>query len=147
MARKKGTPRQKSASSPAKYKRMTAAQRKAQNAAAKKALLAVAGGVTMTPAQKKAQKAAAKKALRVMGNVYGRPLATSTPKQRRRAGRHPKMRTSKAKGKTCITLKELTQTFPDVAKRICFYPKVSSYKSVVASLPASKRKIGTWYKG
>ena len=132
MARKKGTPRRKR---PVIDPNKWASPTKAQWAAAKRL-------------QAK-DNAVAKRALMAVARHF-KPKATSTPKSKkdlRRATRHPKMRKSKAAGKTCMTLMELTRAFPDVAQRICFYPKVSSYKSVVAGLPASKRKIGTWYKG
>ena len=66
--------------------------------------------------------------------------------QRRRAGRHPPMKKKKkpSKQKTCLTLMELAQAFPNIAQQVCFHPKQSTFNSVVGRVPRSKHKVATW---
>ena len=69
-------------------------------------------------------------------------------KQRRRATRHPPMRKKKKtpakKQKTCLTLLELAQAFPNIAQQVCFHPKQSTFHSLVGRVPRSKQKVDQW---
>ena len=67
-------------------------------------------------------------------------------KHRRRAGRHPPMRKKKktTQQKTCLTLMELAQAFPNIAQQVCFYPKQSTLNSLVGRVPRSKQKVVQW---
>ena len=67
-------------------------------------------------------------------------------KHRRRAGRHPPMRKKKktTQQKTCLTLMELAQAFPNIAQQVCFYPKQSTLNSLVGRVPRGKQKVVQW---
>ena len=46
--------------------------------------------------------------------------------------------------KVCVTLMEIARKFPDIAKQVCFHPKVSSFKSIMGTPASSKRKVSTF---
>ena len=48
--------------------------------------------------------------------------------------------------KVCLTLMELARLFPDIAKTVCFHPKVSSFKSVMSMPPSARRKVASFLK-
>ena len=74
-----------------------------------------------------------------------RSYTAAQKKQRRRAGRHPPMKKKKAtKQKTCLTLMELAQAFPNIAQQVCFHPKQSTFNSLVGRVPRSKQKVAQW---
>ena len=53
-----------------------------------------------------------------------RSYTAAQKEQCRRASRHPPMRKKKpAKQKTCLTLMELAQAFPNIRQQVCFHPK------------------------
>lgn len=62
-----------------------------------------------------------------------------TPMKKRKAV--PK---SKKKEKVCMTLMQIVKAFPDFAKKVCFHPKVSSFRSIMAIPASSKKKAVTF---
>ena len=91
--------------------------------------------------------------LRVKNTPRQRSPDRRNTKNRRRAGRHPPMHKrksraraykSKKKSKTCMTLMEVARAFPNIAQTVCFHPKVSTYRSLVGSIPRGRAKVGTW---
>ena len=64
----------------------------------------------------------------------------TTPKKRR-VKKLPVKRNSK---KVCVTLMEIARKFPDIAKQVCFHPKVSSFKSIMGTPASAKRKVSTF---
>ena len=99
---------------------------------------------------KEAAKQRRAKVNRLAGLAFGeqalRSYTTAQKKQRRRAGRHPPMRKKKktTQQKTCLTLMELAQAFPNIAQQVCFYPKQSTFNSLVGWVPRSKQKVVQW---
>ena len=99
---------------------------------------------------KEAAKQRRAKVNRMAGLAFGeqalRSYTAAQKKQRRRAGRHPPMRKKKktTQQKTCLTLLELAQTFPNIAQQVCFYPKQSTFNSLVGWVPRSKQKVVQW---
>ena len=88
---------------------------------------------------------------KMVGLAFGqqalRSYTAAQKKQRRRAGRHPPMKKKKkttTKQKTCLTLMELAQAFPNIAQQVCFHPKQSTYNSLVGRVPRSKQKVTQW---
>ena len=74
-----------------------------------------------------------------------RSYTAAQKKQRRRAGRHPPMKKKKTtKQKTCLTLMELAQAFPNIAQQVYFQPKQSTFNSLVGRVPRSKQKVDQW---
>lgn len=51
---------------------------------------------------------------------------------------------SKRSPKMCLTLMQIARAFPDIAKQVCFHPKVASFKSLMATPASSKRKASTF---
>ena len=99
---------------------------------------------------KEAAKQRRAKVNRMAGLAFGeqalRSYTAAQKKLRRRAGRHPPMR-KKKKGtqqKTCLTLMELARAFPNIAQQVCFYPKQSTFNSLVGRVPRSKQKMVQW---
>ena len=79
----------------------------------------------------------------------------SDPRYQRPDGKRPKKTTPKTKKtikkcvkrnskKVCVTLMEIARKFPDIAKQVCFHPKVSSFKSIMGTPVSSKRKVSTF---
>ena len=100
---------------------------------------------------KEAAKQRRAKVNRMAGLAFGeqalRSYTAAQKKQRRRAGRHPPMRKKKKKAtqqKTCLTLMELARAFPNIAQQVCFYPKQSTFNSLVGRVPCSKQKVVQW---
>ena len=99
---------------------------------------------------KEAAKQRRAKVNRVAGVAFGqqalRSYTAAEKKQRRRAGRHPPMKKKKkpSKQKTCLTLMELAQAFPNIAQQVCFHPKQSTFNSLVGRVPRSKQKVAQW---
>ena len=99
---------------------------------------------------KEAAKQRRAKVNRMAGLAFGeqalRSYTAAQKKQRRRAGRHPPMRKKKktTQQKTCLTLMELAQAFPNIAQQVCFYPKQSTFNSLVGRVPRSKQKVVQW---
>ena len=99
---------------------------------------------------KEAAKQRRAKVNRMAGLAFGeqtlRSYRAAQKKQRRRAGRHPPMRKKKktTQQKTCLTLMELAQAFPNIAQQVCFYPKQSTFNSLVGRVPRSKQKVVQW---
>ena len=99
---------------------------------------------------KEAAKQRRAKVNRMAGLAFGeqalRSYTAAQKKQRRRAGRHPPMRKKKktTQQKTCLTLMELAQAFPNIAQQVCFYPKQSTFNSLVGWVPRSKQKVVQW---
>lgn len=62
-----------------------------------------------------------------------------TPMKKRKTA--PK---SKRKEKVCMTLMQIVKAFPDFAKKVCFHPKVSSFKSIMATPASSKKKAASF---
>ena len=99
---------------------------------------------------KEAAKQRRAKVNRMAGLAFGeqalRSYTTAQKKQRRRAGRHPPMHKKKktTQQKTCLTLMELAQAFPNIAQQVCFYPKQSTFNSLVGRVPRSKEKVVQW---
>ena len=99
---------------------------------------------------KEAAKQRRAKVNRMAGLAFGeqalRSYTTVQKKQRRRAGRHPPMRKKKktTQQKTCLTLMQLAQAFPNIAQQVCFYPKQSTFNSLVGRVPRSKQKVVQW---
>ena len=99
---------------------------------------------------KEATKQRRAKVNRMAGLAFGeqalRSYTAAEKKQRRRAGRHPPMRKKKKSSnkKTCLTLMELAQAFPNIAQQVCFYPKQSTFNSLVGWVPRSKQKVVQW---
>ena len=75
-----------------------------------------------------------------------RSYTDAQKKQRRRAGRHPAMRKKKkaTQQKTCLTLMKLAKAFPNIVQQVCFYPKQSTFNSLVGRVPRSKQKVVQW---
>lgn len=46
--------------------------------------------------------------------------------------------------RTCMTLLDLARRFPDMARQVCFYPKQSTFHSLVNRVPPSKHKVVRW---
>ena len=99
---------------------------------------------------KEAAKQRRAKVNRMAGLAFGeqalRSYTAAQKKLRRRAGRHPPMR-KKKKGtqqKTCLTLMELARAFSNIAQQVCFYPKQSTFNSLVGRVPRSKQKMVQW---
>ena len=99
---------------------------------------------------KEATKQRRAKVNKMAGLAFGeqalRSYTAAQKKHRRRAGRHPPMR-KKKKGtqqKTCLTLMELARAFPSIAQQVCFYPKQSTFNSLVGRVPRSKQKVVQW---
>ena len=70
---------------------------------------------------------------------YQRPggKKKTTPKtQKRRVKRNSK--------KVCVTLMDIARKFPDIAKQVCFHPKVSSFKSLMGTPTSAKKKVSTF---
>ena len=100
---------------------------------------------------KEAAKQRRAKVNRMAGLAFGeqalRSYTAAQKKQRRRAGRHPPMRKKKKTAqqkKTCLTLMELARAFPNIAQQVCFYPKQSTFNSLVGWVPRSKQKVVQW---
>ena len=100
---------------------------------------------------KEAAKQRRAKVNRMAGLAFGEQALCSytaaQKKLRRRAGRHPPMRKKKKKAtqqKTCLTLMELARAFPNIAQQVCFYPKQSTFNSLVGRVPRSKQKMVQW---
>ena len=99
---------------------------------------------------KEAAKQRRAKVNRMAGVAFGeqalRSYTAAQKKQRRRAGRHPPMRKKKksTQQKTCLTLMELARAFPNIAQQVCFYPKQSTFNSLVGRVPRSKQKVVQW---
>ena len=99
---------------------------------------------------KEAAKQRRAKVNRMTGLTFGeqalRSYTAAQKKQRRRAGRHPPLRKKKkaSQQKTCLTLMELAQAFPNIAQQVCFYPKQSTFNSLVGWVPRSKQKVVQW---
>lgn len=51
---------------------------------------------------------------------------------------------SKKQAKMCLTLMQIARAFPDIARQVCFHPKVSSFKSLMGISPAAKKKVATF---
>ena len=86
---------------------------------------------------------------RMAGFAFGeqalRSYTAAQKKQRRRSDRHPPMKKKKAtKQKTCLTLRELAQAFPNIAQQVCFHPKQSTFNFLVGRVPRSKQKVDQW---
>ena len=99
---------------------------------------------------KEAAKQRRAKVNRMAGVAFGqqalRSYTAAQKKQRRRAGRHPPMKKKKKprQPKTCLTLMELAQAFPNIAQQVCFHPKQSTFNSLVGWVPRSKQKVAQW---
>ena len=99
---------------------------------------------------KEAAKQRRAKVNRMAGLAFGeqalRSYTAAQKKQRRRAGRHPPIRKKKkaSQQKTCLTLMELARAFPNIAQQVCFYPKQSTFNSLVGWVPRSKQKVVQW---
>ena len=99
---------------------------------------------------KEAAKQRRAKVNRMAGVAFGqqalRSYTAAKTKQRRRAGRHPPMKKKKKprQPKTCLTLMELAQAFPNIAQQVCFHPKQSTFNSLVGRVPRSKQKVAQW---
>ena len=99
---------------------------------------------------KEAAKQRRAKVNRMAGVAFGqqalRSYTAAQKKQRRRAGRHPPMKKKKKprQPKTCLTLMELAQAFPNIARQVCFHPKQSTFNSLVGRVPRSKQKVAQW---
>ena len=48
------------------------------------------------------------------------------------------------KPKTCMTLMELARAFPNIAQKVCFNSKQSTFHSLVGRVPRSKQKVAQW---
>jgi len=86
---------------------------------------------------------------RMAGVAFGqqalRSYTAAQKKQRRRASRHPPMRTKKPdQQKTCLTLMELAPAVPNIAQQVCFHTKQSTFNSLVGQVPRSKQKVAQW---
>lgn len=68
------------------------------------------------------------------------PRKKKTPMKKRKR----KVPTSGKKQKVCLTLMQIVKAFPDMAKKVCFHPKVSSFRSLMAILASSKKKASTF---
>ena len=55
-----------------------------------------------------------------------------------------KKRVKRNSKKVCVTLMEIARKFPDIAKQVCFHPKVSSFKSIMGTLASAKKKVSTF---
>lgn len=81
------------------------------------------------------------------------------PSNKKRKKRHPSKKqkkktpmkkrkrnvpTSAKQQKVCRTLMQIAKAFPDVAKQVCFHPKVSSFRSLMAIPASSKKKASTF---
>ena len=98
---------------------------------------------------KEAAKQRRAKVNRMAGVAFGqqalRSYTAAQKKHRRRAGRHPPMKKKKPRQpKTCLTLMELAQAFPNIAQQVCFHPKQSTFNSLVGWVPRSKQKVAQW---
>ena len=98
---------------------------------------------------KEAAKQRRAKVNKMAGLAFGqqalRSYTAAQKKQRRRAGRHPPMKKKKPRQqKTCLTLMELAQAFPNMAQQVCFHPKQSTFNSLVGRVPRSKQKVAQW---
>ena len=65
------------------------------------------------------------------------PAKKKTPMKKRKAA-------PKSKKKVCMTLMQIVKAFPDFAKKVCFHPKVSSFRSIMAKPTSSKKKASTF---
>ena len=98
---------------------------------------------------KEAAKQRRAKVNKMAGLAFGqqalRSYTAAQKKQPRRAGRHPPMKKKKpSKQKTCLTLMELAQAFPNIAQHVCFHHKQSTFNSLVGRVPRSKQKVAQW---
>ena len=64
------------------------------------------------------------------------PTAAKSKKTKSRVKRNSK--------KVCVTLMEIARKFPDIAKQVCFHPKVSSFKSIMGTPASAKKKMSTF---
>ena len=105
----------------------------------------------MTFINKKAAKQRRAQVNRMAGVACGqealRSYTASKKKQRRRASRHQAMRKKKpGQQKTCLTLMELARPFPNITQQLCFYPKQSTFNSLVGRSLEANRKWPSDYK-
>ena len=70
---------------------------------------------------------------------YNRPQ-TKKPKKK---GTPKRKKTTKSQ-KKCLSLLQIARAFPDIANVLCFHPKVSSFKSLMAMPKSRKRKASTF---
>ena len=88
-------------------------------------------------------------------------IEASDPRYHRPGGRKPKRKKKTTTKKTikkkkkklpvkrggkkvCVTLMEIARKFPDIAKQVCFHPKVSSFKSIMGTPASAKKKVSTF---
>ena len=61
------------------------------------------------------------------------------------AAKSKKKKTKKRNSqKVCVTLMDIARKFPDIAKQVCFHPKVSSFKSLMGTPASAKKKVSTF---
>jgi len=96
-----------------------------------------------TPKKKVSAAALLTGAMRAMAAKKRSPKKKKTS-PKKKASRKKKPPVSKRSPKMCLTLMQIARAFPDIAKQVCFHPKVESFKSLMATPASSKRKASTF---
>ena len=74
------------------------------------------------------------------------PPQQKAPLKKKKKKKRMKPPVRRGPKKVCLTLMELARLFPDIAKTVCFHPKVSSFKSVMSMPPSARRKVVSFLK-